>query len=65
MNGNEFLRPRAIELMTLDYYPGRSFRSALASHPITSRAAWPAWWEPPRRDRRAMGAADSALSSRL
>jgi serine-type D-Ala-D-Ala carboxypeptidase len=30
VNGNEFLRPRAIELMTLDYYPGKSFRSALA-----------------------------------
>ena len=29
-NGREFLSPRAIELMTLDYYPGKSFRSALA-----------------------------------
>jgi CubicO group peptidase (beta-lactamase class C family) len=30
VNGNEFLSPRAIELMTLDYYPRKSFRSALA-----------------------------------
>jgi CubicO group peptidase (beta-lactamase class C family) len=30
VNGREFLSPRAIELMTLDYYPGRNFRSALA-----------------------------------
>ncbi len=30
VNGNEFLSPRAIGLMTLDYYPGKSFRSPLA-----------------------------------
>jgi CubicO group peptidase (beta-lactamase class C family) len=30
VNGSEFLSLRAIELMTLDYYPGKSFRSALA-----------------------------------
>lgn len=30
VNGREFLSSRAIELMTLDYYPGKSFRSALA-----------------------------------
>lgn len=29
VNGREFLSPRAIELMTHDYYPGKSFRSAL------------------------------------
>lgn len=29
VNGKEFLSPRAIELMTIDYYPGKSFRSAL------------------------------------
>lgn len=29
VNGRAFLSPRAIELMTLDYYPGKSFRSAL------------------------------------
>jgi CubicO group peptidase (beta-lactamase class C family) len=28
-NGRQFLSPRAIELMTRDYYPGKSFRSAL------------------------------------
>jgi CubicO group peptidase (beta-lactamase class C family) len=28
-NGKEFLSPRAIELMTSNYYPGKSFRSAL------------------------------------
>ena len=30
VNGNAFLSPRAIKLMTLDYYPGKPFRSALA-----------------------------------
>jgi CubicO group peptidase (beta-lactamase class C family) len=30
VNGNVFLSPRAIKLMTLDYYPGKTFRSALA-----------------------------------
>jgi CubicO group peptidase (beta-lactamase class C family) len=29
VNGREFLSPGAIDLMTRDYYPGRSFRSAL------------------------------------
>jgi CubicO group peptidase (beta-lactamase class C family) len=29
VNGKEFLTPRAIEFMTIDYYPGKSFRSAL------------------------------------
>lgn len=29
VNGNVFLSPRAIELITGDYYPGKSFRSAL------------------------------------
>lgn len=29
MNGREFLSPSAIELMKRDYYPGKSFRSAL------------------------------------
>lgn len=30
VNGNVFLSPRAIKLMTHDYYPGKTFRSALA-----------------------------------
>ncbi len=30
VNGRQFLSPCAIELMTLDYYPGKSFRSPLA-----------------------------------
>jgi CubicO group peptidase (beta-lactamase class C family) len=30
VNGNAFLSPRAIKLMALDYYPEKSFRSALA-----------------------------------
>jgi CubicO group peptidase (beta-lactamase class C family) len=29
VNGKAFLSPRAVELMTLDYYPEKSFRSAL------------------------------------
>ena len=29
VNGSVFLSPRAIDLMTLDYYPGKTFRSAL------------------------------------
>lgn len=29
VSGNQFLSPRAIDLMTLDYYPEKSFRSAL------------------------------------
>jgi CubicO group peptidase (beta-lactamase class C family) len=29
VNGRQYLSPRAIELMTHDYYPGKSFRSAL------------------------------------
>jgi CubicO group peptidase (beta-lactamase class C family) len=29
VNDREFLSPRAIELMTHDHYPGKSFRSAL------------------------------------
>lgn len=29
VNGRAFLSPRAVELMTHDYYPGRNFRSAL------------------------------------
>jgi CubicO group peptidase (beta-lactamase class C family) len=30
LSGNVFLSPRAIKLMTLDCYPGKTFRSALA-----------------------------------
>ena len=39
-------------------------RALFNARPITSRAAWPARLELPKRDPRATGAADSALSSR-